>query len=721
MPILQIGEWTVSTDLNTLKSDQVQLQIEPKAMRLLLLLAENAGHLVSKEQILETVWGDLYVSDSVLWHTVSDLRRLLGDDSQHPRYIETVPKGGYRLAADVSISKSPDSEDRKGPYDSLLRALMFRSGMEAEGIRPPRTPVILTWVLVATLATSCAVLAVFYFGQTTNPAPETLRFNIGPPDGTSFILTNPFGGSPAISPDGHDVAFAAESGGRTRLYVHNLADNITLPIAGTDDASFPFWSPDSQYIGFFARGRLWTVHISGHPIQPVCDAHFGLGGTWNTDGTIIFARDFYGSLFQVSSDGGVPEPLSSLNKDRAELSHRWPYMLPDGQSYIYSAVSSESRFSGIFVGRLDSATPKMILRDASNVQYSVTGHLYFLREGVLMAQSFDLEDLVTQGNPEVIIRKVAFSPGFSLGIFSVSDSGLLVYSAVSEVQSSLSRISGDGDLMDSLNGTADTERFDLAPDSINLILDRPNPGSGESDLWLWNADDSPPQILTDGTSVDSFPIWSPDATQIVFSSTRDGTLNLYTLRLLDNQVELLLESSNELRAQDWSNDGRYIIYERTHETTKSDLWILPLDRTQEPMPFLASENSEYHAQFSPDGRWIAYTSDQTHRREVYLKGFPPSQGTWQISTQGGYQPRWSEDGHSIYYISAERDLMRVSLDLEDENARVEKPEQLFPVQIGDLEAAPQYAVLSAGNGFLVNKLMEATGQLQISVLFRALQ
>ena len=524
----------------------------------------------------------------------------------------------------------------------------------------------------------------------------------------------------ALSPDGRRMAFVASFEGRDLIWVRSLDSLSAQALPGTEGAlvqSPPFWSPDSRFIGFFAGGKLKKIDPSGGPPQTLCDIGGPRGGTWNGDGVIVFAPVPFGPLYQVSAAGGEPTPVTALDESDLETAHRWPYFLPDGRHFLYFARSSQAESEGVYVGSLNSKETKRLLPTAFNAAYALPGFLLFLRNETLMAQRFDADKLELTGEPLSVAERVAYNPGLGRGAFSVSENGVLAFrSGGGQINQPL-WFDREGKQIGSLGAAGLYQTLWLSPDERRAAIDRSDPQTGTNDIWLFDLALGIPSRFTTDPAGDTNPLWSPDGSRIVFASTREGVRNLYQkIAGGAGNEELLLKSSEDKVPNDWSSDGQFILYQTFKPKTKWDLWVLPMSGDRQPLPFLQTEFNEQQAQFSTDGKWIAYTSDESGAPEIYVQPFPASEGKWRVSTGGGCQPNWRRDGRELFYIAADRKLMAVDVKLGATfDARV--PKALFGTRVLNLtEFRNHYAPTSDGQRFLINSTLEETSTTPISVV-----
>ena len=556
----------------------------------------------------------------------------------------------------------------------------------------------LGWIgATALLAVATLALGLSYF-RGSGGDDAVIRFSVAAPPNTTFRARG-FAANflaPALSPDGRNLAFVAfGADGRQMLWLRPLGSLDAQLLPGTEGASFPFWSPDGRFVGFFAQGKLKKTDVSGGLPLTLCDAPEGHGGTWNRDGVIVLASTGAGPLYRVSASGGTASPVSDLAKPQ-HVSHRWPHFLPDGRHFLYLARNAEPENSRVFLGSLDSKESREVLAADSNAVYVPSGQVLFVRNGTLMSQPFHAGRREMTGEPRPVLEQVQ-GEGFSaLGAFSVSRNDVLAYrTTTAGADFELNWFDRSGKRLARVGEPGAYSVPQLSPDGRKLAV------SIEGDIWVADlARGSFSRLTFDWNRC--CPVWSPDGDRILFRTSTD----LYQkLASGAGQEELLWKDDQRNTPTDWSRDGRFIIFQTTALST-SDLWVLPMSGERKPAPLLRTQFNEQQGRVSPDGNWIAYTSDESGRHEIYVQRFPEPSGKWQVSTSGGADPRWRADGGELYFISADRKLMAVPVKLGSAfEAGV--PGSLFEVRVSGLtDVRTHYAVSADGQRFLVNTTTE---------------
>ena len=501
-----------------------------------------------------------------------------------------------------------------------------------------------------------------------------------------------------LSPDGRQLAFTDGS----RLWIRPLDSLESRALPGTEGAQAPFWSPDGRSIGFFTITELRTVDPTGGLPQTVC-AVPGIGGTWNQDDVIVFGQ-FNGELLRVPAAGGEPAPVTTLDEAHQEVGHLWPQFLPDGEHFLFFAGGAAEQ-EGIYVGSLESGvTPSLLLRTDRMARYAAPGYLLFGRGQSLMAQPLDVERLALTGDPVRVVDGVRSDPLFRWLGFSASHQGALAYvGGGGGVVTQLRWLDRSGAELGTVAGPGDYHDPVLSPDETRVAVGR------DGDVWILDLSRGTEQRFTFDSALDYAPLWSPDGSRIVFGSQRDGRPgDLYEKAATGTgQAQLLLESDYFKVFSGWSTDGEFVSYLEGHPETAADLWLLPMSGERPPTIFLQTPFLESDGMVSPDGRWMAYNSNESGEFQIYVQSVPPAGGKWQVSATGGAFPRWRGDGRELYYMSLTNDLMAVDVEGEGDTLEVGIPQRLFQLASNPtfVQRNP-FDVAADGQRFLVNALVE---------------
>ena len=536
------------------------------------------------------------------------------------------------------------------------------------------------------------------------------------PDPTRFLVNIPDMPVPeavAISPDGQSIAYSARDTRSTGLFVRSIDSLASTKVAGTEGAGRLFWSPDSKSVAFFASGQLKRVGVAGGLPSNICETPDMMGGTWNADNVIVFASSK--GLYRVRADGGEPSPIAGAAEKPDN--RREPFFLPDGRHYLYLTGSGTS--AAIQVGQLDSTATTQIIAANSNPVYVDPGYLLYHRDGTLYAHSFSARKLAVSGEAIRIADGIPNSSGGG-GAFSASQSGILIYRSMppapsgpavgqsTVVPNPLLWVDRSGRKIQQLGPQEGWVGVDLSPDGKRVAVHRHDSDGGDIHIFEPGLE-LPVRFTFEAGQDNSSPVWSPDGKKIAFGSRRDGKWGLYT-KLSDNTgtEDLLQQSESPIVPMSWTRDNVLVYTTRTLKTA-SDIWYLRLgSEKKEPIAFLQNAADERHPQVSPDGKWIAYSSNNSGRSEIYIRPFPSGPGLIQISVNGGVFPRWRGDGKQLYFMSLVSVGGMMAVDLSVRGSEIHKdadPQVLF--QTGFFDGAHAggyshaYAVSADGQRFLL--------------------
>jgi eukaryotic-like serine/threonine-protein kinase len=582
------------------------------------------------------------------------------------------------------------------------------------------------WISAAALAVALLVLALVIL-TTRRPLPQVhrMQFTVPPPDGT--VLTP---APPAISPDGSLLAFLAAKEGRSMVWMRPIDSVAARPLPGTDLASAMFWSPDSRSLAFVAEGKLNKIEISSGAVSNVTSVasgpHSGNAassnsrGAWNRDEIILLPIAYGRPLHRVPAAGGVAVPVTSIDQSRGDFGHGWPQWLPDNRSFLYFVRTSNLETTGIYRGTLEPAgAPSNLIVNSHAAGTYVprgngrSGHLLFLRGDTLLAQSFDPSSLKLAGDPVSIAHSVgglmldyAGNPGFS-----ISANGVLAYHSITGARSQLVWLDRTGKRVSAIATSDVWSHPRLSPDGRRVAFDSPDLKTGVNDLWIADTLRGSISRLTYHPALDGIPIWSPTGDRIAFNSIRQDSRNLYWKPTAGGEEKLLLWSAESKVPSDWSSDGKFLLFCQGNEREVSwDIWALPLSRDGKPFPLVQSPFNESHAQFSPDGRWIVYASDESGARELYLlpfSGGPTASSALperiQITSGGGTQPRWRKDGRELFYMDSNSRIIALPIKMEPK-VETGEPRPLFQVRgvRPFADGLYEYDVAPDGQRFLFN-------------------
>jgi Tol biopolymer transport system component len=552
------------------------------------------------------------------------------------------------------LAKDPDDRFQTA-HDIKLQLQWIAEGGSQVGLPAPvahrrKSRERIAWGLAAAAAVAAAAFAVG-FVRRSPPRPKLVRFEIPNPEGITTI------DAPRLSPDGRMLAYNATDGtGKSRIWVRPLNSLTAQPLAGTEDTTRPFWSPDSRFLGFFAEGKLKKVEVSGGPPQKICDAPGGADGSWSSEGVILFDGTGNQPINRVSAAGGAPVPAVKPDASRKEGQVGWPEFLPDGKHFLYMAIGQKAEDTAYRVGTLDSAETKLLAPAQTLVTYAPPGYLLFVRDRTLVAQPFDAKSLKTKGEPIPLAEHVG-TDNVGLALFSVSRDGTLAY-RTGERGDRFLWVDRSGKEGETVGDPSDAHNPAFSPAGDRLAFDLADARSAKNDIWVRDLKRGVSSRFTFGAGGAFSPLWSPDGRRMVFTVGDD----LFE-KAVEGQGEekLVLKSEDVKVATDWSRDGRTLVFHSLGKETVWDIWVMPMSGDRKPVPFLKTPFSELNAVFSPDGRFLAYQSNESGRMEIYVQSFPGPGGKWQISTSGGRDPQWRADGKELFYRGLDQKLMALDI------------------------------------------------------------
>ena len=544
-----------------------------------------------------------------------------------------------------------------------------------------------------------------------------------PPAQTAYFFAPLPARDIALAPDGRTAAIVSysETARKNVIWIYEVGSQGVRSLADTEGADYPFWSPDGKWIGFFADGRLKKLELASGQVRAVCDAPSGRGGTWNKDDVIVFsATARMGGLFRVAASGGAPLAITHIDMSRGETSHRWPMFLPDGKHFLFLAAN----FSGyrdvdaIFAGSLDSRDKKFIVAAGANAAYAAPGYLFYYRDKTMLVQPFDAKSLTLKGEPSDLFSGIQYARQVKKVAFCVSDDGVLLLQSGGPGAIGFSQpkwFDRNGKELGVLDNPGIYENVAIAPNGKAVATDRIDLASLNMDVWTYEAwQAAAAKRFTFDPGYDGASVWSPDGSQLLLSSNRRLALDLYLKNADGSQEERdIFHDDTDKLVNDWSRDGKYILFRHADE-----LWYLTLPAFT-PKTFLATTGILRNGQFSPDRKWVAYNSNETGKWEIYVTSFPEVRGKWQISTNGGEQPRWRGDGKELFYLSSDGHVMAVPVNTGVSFSTGGAPVALFqanprqPVSYLDIFA---YDVTRDGQRFLINTDVKPADTVPITVV-----
>jgi serine/threonine-protein kinase len=681
-----------------------------RAFDALVYLVERRDRLVRKNELIDAVWPDVVVTDDSLIHAISVLRRALADDPNNARYVQTVPRRGYRFVAPVTALAEPAEAEPRMPLQAPPeQTAIAPSRSQLFGIGAARRGVLLAGAaVVLAVGGSLAITAGSNRTAATpersaEPAQRAVRLFQPSPEGAAIVS----GG--VLSPDGESLAFVArdDASGATALWVRALSSSELRRLESTDGASRIFWSPDSGRLGFFTNGDLKTVDVRDGEVKLV--AVVGLsaaGGAWAPDGTILFA-DWAKGLYTVRPSRPEPVLVTALDQAARDIAVAWPQFLPDGRHFLSQVVSLDAARTGVYVGDLDTRRSERVLDTDSPAVFAPPRHLLHVQHDTLLAEEFDASTRRITGRATLVARGVSAPSLADDDTFSVA--GDLVAYRHGIRQQQLAWVDRAGEVLATLPMPAVMFNPRVSPDGSRLVATSSvttNPG-----LWLASLSRQEFERLESDAIA---PLWSPDGSSIAF--TARGGFDLLIRSASGAESRRLISDDTVKILNDWSPNGDHIIYSQSGERTHLDLWGVRVEDGA-TFPILTAAHNELQARLSPDGRWLAYVADDSGALEVYAQRYPELGERYRVSVGGGGQPQWRGDQQELYYIAPDRTLVAVSVG-HDSQQPFGVPRRLFraPVAGGPDGARDYYAAAADGNRFLLDGAFRDGGDSAITVV-----
>lgn len=681
-----------------------ELPLPPRALAVLSVLVERAGRVVGKHELLQVAWNGAYVTETSLSEAVSLLRQTLGDDSQHPIYIQTVHRRGYRFIAALRIeepaqrpaplrveeaaprplalrgeetarSTAPRAEDaasrtgalparEPGAWPAAVVPLSLEAASAstaspvvaavdraaARAPRPRRSPQLFAVGIGIAVLIAAAVAGGFLAGRRSATAAATAptRFAFAPPGPWKLVAHRP---SLAVSPDGRRVVFTAFTGlgenEKSALFVRDLGTLGSRELAGTAAAHAPFFSPDGRSVGYFADGQLRRVALAGGPPVTIAPA-YGEGGWWGDDDTIVFASGRPTALFRVPAAGGKPVRLTTPDPAKGEVEHWWPQLLPGSQAVIFTAWSTTLYDARVEWLSLRTGERRTLVVGGAAGRYADGRLLWARPDGTVVAAPFDPRSSKLLAEPAPLLADVVPHPFYAFAQLAVGGD-TLVYLPGTATPIGERRLARVEDKLEHPLPTPSRFFRNLKTSQDGAKLAATLLARDRSDVWIVDPHDGAMSRLTfDGFNIE--PVWSRDGAWVAYASNRSGPFNIYRRRTDGSQpAERLLASAHHQHPTSFSPDGRELMMGDVGDDTGFDLWLLDL-ATRRPRPILRTPANELYAVWSPDGRWFAYMSDESGQYEAYVRSYPDMGGRWQVSSDGAYNPFWSLDGRTLYFL-----------------------------------------------------------------------
>ena len=537
------------------------------------------------------------------------------------------------------------------------------------------------WLLVACLA----IAAGLSWRMTARaPLPQTVRLSLAAPAGMNLVQG---AGNISISPDGRAIVFVgSDASGEGGLFVRKLAEATPRPLAGTTGATYPFWSPDSKDVAFFADGKLKRVPAGGGDVDVICAASDGRGGTWGSGGAIVFAPTVASCLMTVEPRGGAPRPVTVLDAASHEVTHRFPSFLPDGQHFLFMATGDANESENdIAVGSLGSTTRTPLFKGSRAPVYAEPGYLIFASGDRIAAQRFDPKSLRLTGDVVKLGDSVSTIVNSGDRVASASANGVLVIGTPAQPNRRIAWFNRNGDVTGTISPPpGGLSQLQLSPDGTRVAVSCKS-DENASDLWLIDLKRGAPTRLTFGPGLNNRPLWSPDGKRLAYQSNRNGPFDLFTRPASGGGVDSLVFASPTRWKEplSWSPDGRWIVFWAIEKETGGDLLLAAADGSGKVETYLKTPATEWYPSISPDGRWLAYSSNESGRFEIYVQSFPSPGAKYQVITGGGNHPLWAETGLELFYVTTEGALATVPVS-PGETLEFGPPQVLMPLADGEI-------------------------------------
>jgi Tol biopolymer transport system component len=521
------------------------------------------------------------------------------------------------------------------------------------------------------------------WAQSSN-VPVSLHSEIPPPEKFLFDATGDAGGMPVLSPQGDKLAFVAHSGDSKLLWVRSLNSDFAKQLDGTSGAAHPFWSPDGRHLGFFAGAKLMEIPADGGPVVTVADAPNPRGGTWGSGDVIVFAADYTGGLMKVSAEGGAAEPATALDLTK-HSTHRWPWFLPDGKHFLFLATNhtgGDPKQNGIYFGSLDNQETRLLVNAESGAEYA-SGYLLYRLNTALIAQPFDPQSGTLKGAVIPLLNNLRDDVGVWRSIFSVSQNGLMTYEtgSASSVKSRLMWFDRAGKSAPTCDpeekGIVDVR---LSPDNKKAAY------AGASAIWTCDLERNTKTRVTFDNPLLLQPAWSPDGKTLMFAvpvAKGGGVVDIRSKAADGTGPEKTLlpqDGYHNYHYAAWTPDGKYITYLWGEGAKQVSLWTVPLAGEAKPVAIVQPPSPQSNItgyRVSPDGRWVAYTSDESGQWEVYLTTFPEGKGKWRVSGNGGTHAAWRGNGKELFYKDQTDDFFVCLISAKGAEVEIGKPQHLF--------------------------------------------
>lgn len=649
--------------------------------------------------------------------------------SSQPEPISSVIQSMTPPALDHIVRKclEKDPDDRwqsAGDVGAQLRWISTegsQAGLAPAITAPRRKRAGVPWIVVALLAMLSFALIIALATQPVPVPVPVVRASLNPPPDTALIPFDLLGA--ALSPDGRSLAFVTnQRDGASQMWIRDLSSMDAKPIPETRGASYPFWSPDGTHLGFFANGKLKRVDLRGGSPRDLADAPSGRGASWGRGDVILFAPNITTAIHSIPAGGGRVEPLTPYDPD-LETTQRWPHFLPDGKHFFFlsRAISADRGEVGrLMLASLDDPEPRLLIDHSTNAVWVEPGYIIYGRAGDLLARPFNLGTLAFTGDAVPLIpEKLSYWEPKNFIPFTASSNGTLVYLPESTRQTVLQWYDRSGLALETLGEPGFHVTPRLSPDGTRVAVVRGKPQSMEQDIWIHDLEHAREYRFTFESSDYETPVWSPDGSRLAYECMPESVRDLCvkTFGAGGEGEEVVHGSPDWSVLGSWTPDGRALVFSEQHAETSFDIWILDLDEPERTRVLISTPFLESDPQLSPDGRWLAYISDETGRVEVYVR--EPREGSqqWQISVDGGWVPRWRGDGRELFYVEPDGGVMAVSIRTQPV-FRAGTPKVLFALPEAPVFGTPLFEDVTAdGQRFLLNLPVEARTSVKFHVVF----
>ena len=669
---------------------------------------------------------DIFALGAVLYEMVTGKRAFEGKTASstiaailasEPPSLSTVqPLSPMALEGTVKscLAKDPDERLQTAHDVKLQLKWIQESGLSSRlpAVAPtggnPRSRI--GWLAAGVLLLVVGASAVWWFATRETPSP--MYFNSSVPFPTNYV---------ALSRDGKRLALVAYSdqANKNVIWLQQVGGRGATVLPGTEGAAYPFWAPNGHSIGFFADGKLKTIDVaSGRSAQSLTDAPFGRGGTWSKDGVILYTPDAWSGLYRIPSSGGTPVQVTKQDVAAFQVSNRWPVFLPDGRHFLYLACNFSGRLdkNWIVMGSLDSPERRPIVNASTNAVYADPGYLLYWRDDALVAQRFDLGSYSLTGEPHIVSDAVQYFPQTNFAVFDAAGKTLVAQTRAGRGanKSQLTWFDRHGKQVGLVGPPELVSNPKISPDGKRVAVDQIDTDGRHVNIWIHDLNSDATRRLGFGPWLEQITVWSPDGKQVVYTANEKLFFSLYTKNADGSgSAENLVDMGTPQQSPwDWSRDGKYLLARKDHE-----LWYITLADRQ-VRPLLQSKLLVRNAQFSPDGKFVAYASSETGNWEVYVSPFPGFGSKWQVSSGGGQEPRWRGDGKELFYLAPDGRLMAADVK-SGPGFEAGSPIALFqthprqPLSAMDFFS---YDVTADGQKFLVNTKMDTTSSAPLSVI-----